>query len=130
MRPRLLLVALGAGAAGAAWAMWRPFVLLVEGNSMSPTLRPGDELLCVRRRRIRRGEVVVVRPRSHGLEMVKRVTGLPGDPMGARTLGDDEYQVEGDHPLRSTDGRVFGPVGRAEIAGVALLRYRPDPRLL
>ncbi|HEX6206983.1 MAG TPA: S26 family signal peptidase [Actinomycetota bacterium] len=118
-------------AAVAGWLAWRrPFRVVVEGVSMASALRPGDQLLCVRRRRIRRGDVVVVRPPSHDVEMVKRVTGLPGDPMGARTLGEDEYQVEGDDPLRSTDGRSFGPVARRDILGVAVLRYLPDPRLL
>lgn len=127
MRRGLLL----AVAAVAAWAAWlRPFRVLVEGESMAPTLRPGDQLLCVRRRQIRRGDVVVVRPASHGFEVVKRVTALPGDPVGERVLGDDEFLVEGDDPTRSTDGRVFGPVGRGDIAGIVLLRYLPDPRVI
>lgn len=118
-------------AAVAAWAVWRrPFRVLVEGESMAPTLRPGDQLLCVRRRGIRRNDVVVVSPGMPAFEMVKRVSALPGDPVGERTLGDDEYLVEGDDPTRSTDGRSFGPVRRADIAGVVLLRYLPDPRLL
>lgn len=128
MRGRPVLLALTAAAAWAAWR--RPFRVLVEGESMRPTLRPGDQLLCVRRRRIRRGDVVVVRSPTHGFEMVKRVTALPGDPVGERLLGGDEYLVEGDDPARSTDGRAFGPVGRRDVAGVALLRYLPDPRLL
>lgn len=125
-RPVLLALA-----AAATWLAWRgPFRVLVEGESMAPTLRPGDQLLCLRRRRIQRGDVVVVRPAARGFEMVKRVAGLPGDPLGESTLDDDEYLVEGDDPIRSTDGRTFGPVRRAEIAGVAVLRYLPDPRLL
>jgi len=117
--------------AGAAWATWRrPFRVLVEGESMAPTLRPGDQLLCVRRGRIRRGDVVVVLPATRDFEMVKRVTALPGDLVGERVLGEDEYLVEGDDPTSSTDGRAFGPVGRGDIAGVALFRYLPDPRFV
>lgn len=118
-------------AAVATWAAWlRPFRVLVEGESMAPTLRPGDQLLCVRRRRIRRGDVVVLRPPARGFDVVKRVTALPGDPVGERVLGDDEYLVEGDDPVRSTDGRAFGPVGRRDIVGVVVLRYLPDPRVI
>jgi signal peptidase I len=128
MRRRGLVLAL---TAVAAWTVWRrPFRVVVEGESMTPTLRPGDQLLCVRRRRVRRGDVVLVRPATHGFEMVKRVTALPGDPVGERVLGADEYLVEGDDPTRSTDGRAFGPVARGDIAGVVLLRYLPDPRVV
>lgn len=128
MRRAALLLAVAA--AGAWAARRRPFRVVVEGESMGPALRPGDQLLCVRPRRIRRGDVVVVRPASRGFEMVKRVTGLPHDPIGERRLRDDEYLVEGDDPLRSTDGRSFGPVSRGEIIGVAVLRYLPHPTLL
>lgn len=114
--------------AGAVWALSRrPFRVVVEDESMAPTLRPGDQLLCVRRRVIRRGDVVVVRPPPRGYEMVKRVTAIPGDPVGELNLGDDEYFVEGDDPTRSAGGRSFGPVGAGDIAGVVLLRYLPDP---
>jgi len=128
MRRRALLLA---GVAVAAWAAWqRPFRVLVEGGSMIPTLRPGDQLLCVRRRRIMRGNVVVVSLPDRGFEVVKRVTALPGDPVGERVLGEDEYLVEGDDPTRSTDGRELGPIGRGDIEGVVLLRYLPDPRFV
>ena len=124
------------GAAGAAawFAARRPFRVLVEGESMLPTLRPGDQLLCVRRGRIRRGDVVVIRPPSHGFEMIKRVAGLPGE-IATRDgreerLGPDEYLVVGDNADRSTDGRSFGPVRRSDIAGIARYRYLPEPRRL
>lgn len=104
----------------------RPFRVLVEGESMAPTLRPGDQLLCVRARRIRRGDLVVVRPPSRGFEMVKRVAAVPGE----EGLGPGEYLVVGDNSEASTDGRSFGPVRREEITGVVLLRYLPEPRLL
>ncbi|HEX6261441.1 MAG TPA: S26 family signal peptidase [Actinomycetota bacterium] len=128
MRRRGALLAL---VAVAAWLAWRrSFRVVVEGESMAPALRHGDQLLCVRRGRIRRGDVVIVRAPGRSFEVVKRVTGIPGDPMGERTLGEEEYQVEGDDPLRSTDGRSFGPVARHEILGVAVLRYLPEPRFL
>lgn len=133
MRARSLLY--GTGIAALGFMAWRrPFRVLVEGDSMRPTLAPGDHLLCVRTGRIHRGDLVVVRPPSHGFEMVKRVTLLPGEPLTAggeeRRLGPDEYLVMGDNPQASTDGRSFGPVRRAQIAGLVRLRYLPSPRVL
>jgi signal peptidase I len=125
MRLRLsLLILLGTAVAWAARR--RPFRVVVEGESMAPTLRPGDQLLCVRPGRIRRGDLVVVRPPTHGFEMLKRVAALPGEG----GLGPDEYLVVGDNPAASTDGRTFGPVRGSEVAGVVLLRYLPVPSLL
>lgn len=126
MRKRLAAVGL-LGAAAGWWALRRPFRVLVEGDSMSPELEDGDQLVCVRPRTVRRGDVVVVRPPSHGFEMVKRVTGIPGDPHEGGALGPDEFLVEGDNPERSTDGRDFGPVRREDIAGVVRFRYHPRP---
>ena len=102
---------------------------------MAPTLMPGDWVVVVRPRRIRRGDVVVLEdPRTPGFELVKRVVGMPGDRLEVTgtweagdvagvVLGADEYWVEGDLPERSTDSRTFGPVGRGRIRGVVLIRY-------
>ena len=109
---------------------WRPFRVEIQGDSMAPTLLPGDWALAVRRREVRRGEVVVVEhPKRPGFEMVKRVTGVPGDlaPDG-RLLGPDEFWVEGDHPARSTDSRHFGPVGRGNVKASVRLVYWPTSR--
>lgn len=130
-RGAVLALALGGAALVAAL---RPFRALVAGDSMVPTLEPGDQLLCVRGARIRSGDVVVVRPSSHGIEMVKRVTGVPGEEVpvagGAHRLAADEYMVEGDNPARSTDGRSFGPVRRDQMMGRVLARYWPTVRLV
>lgn len=132
MRGRWILAGI---VGGAAWmAVRRPFRVLVEGESMLPTLRPGDQLLCVRSGAVRRGEVVVLRHPSHRFEMVKRVVGLPGEILtrGGREerLGPDEYLVVGDNAAGSTDGRSFGPVRRPDIAGLVRFRYLPEPRRL
>ena len=60
-------------------------------------------------------------PGDPGYEMVKRIVGMPGDSVGDRTLGDDEYWVEGDHEAASTDSRQFGPV-RGEHLKARVLR--------
>lgn len=108
----------------------RPFRVEVRGDSMVPTLLPGDRALALRRGPFRRGQVVVVEhPRRPGLDMVKRLAGLPGDraPTGAR-LGPDQWWIEGDWASRSTDSRTLGPVPGRAIKGKVLLVYWPPRR--
>ncbi len=97
---------------------------------MAPTLLPGDWALAVPTDRPRLGDVVVVEhPRRSGFEMVKRVTGVPGDlaPDGW-ILDEDEWWVEGDTPAESTDSRQFGPVRTAHLRARVRLVYRPTSR--
>jgi nickel-type superoxide dismutase maturation protease len=108
----------------------RPFRVEVAGSSMLPTLQPGDWLVATRARQLRRGDVVVLAHPSGGLDLVKRVHGVPGDLVDGHTLGPDQYLVVGDHSEASTDGRAFGPVARQAVEGVVRLRYWPRPRLL
>jgi signal peptidase I len=115
----------------AAFLRWKPFRVEVEGASMVPTLLPGDWALAVGARRLRRGDVVVVEhPGRPGYEMVKRLSGLPGDRVGTegRVLGENEWWVEGDHEVGSTDSRQFGPVSREELKAKVLLVYWPAER--
>jgi hypothetical protein len=109
---------------------WRPFRVEVSGGSMAPTLEPGDQALAVRARRVRRDDVVVLEhPGRRGFELVKRVTGVPGDlaPEG-RILGDCELWVEGDAPDGSTDSRSFGAVDRTAVVATVRLVYWPPAR--
>jgi nickel-type superoxide dismutase maturation protease len=129
------VIAGGSGAAVVVAIAWtvlrrRPFRVAIEGASMLPTLLPGDWALAAPVRRLERGDVVVVEhPRRPGYEMVKRLTGMPGDRVGdGRVLGDDEYWVEGDHAAGSTDSRRFGPVRRADITAKVVLVYWPAER--
>src|SRR6266508_4095241 len=108
------------------WWRWRPFRVEVEGESMAPTLEPGDYLVAARSRRFRRGSLVVVEhPDRPGYEMVKRVVATPGERVEDRILGTDEYWVIGDNEDRSTDSRTFGPVPSDSIKGRVLIRYGP-----
>lgn len=107
--------------------------ITVRGDSMLPTLLPGERLLvdrlAYRRDSLRRGDIVfVAHPHRPGLRLVKRLVGLPGDEIDGVTLGRGEYHVEGDNALRSTDSREFGPVRRADMLGRVWVRYWPAER--
>ncbi|MEX2275582.1 MAG: S26 family signal peptidase [Actinomycetota bacterium] len=116
-RARSLAVVTAAAAVTAACIRWRPSRVEVSGDSMDPTLMPGDWLLAVPARRLRVGHVVVVgHPDRAGFEIVKRIFAGPGDvaPDGS-ILGADDWWIEGDNIDASTDSYRFGAVSRALI---------------
>jgi nickel-type superoxide dismutase maturation protease len=93
--------------------------VLVEGDSMRPTLEPGDRLLAIRARRIRAGQLVVVPdPRRPDRLLVKRVA----------AVGPAAVSVQGDNAGASTDSRQFGPVSRTAVVGRIVYRYAPLTR--
>ncbi len=53
---------------------------------------------------------------------------MPGDQVGDRVLGDDEFWVEGDYEPASTDSRQFGPVRADALKAKVLLVYWPPER--
>jgi nickel-type superoxide dismutase maturation protease len=111
------------------WMRRRPFVMVVEGESMLPTLAPGDFLAATKTSALRRGALVVLSLPDHlDYDMVKRLVAVPGDAEGDRTLGPDQYWVLGDHPEGSTDSRQFGSIPSEVISGVVRLRYWPPWR--
>ena len=81
----------------------------VNGNSMVPVLRPGQDVLSFNwaylGRKPKRGDIVVVKVGSK--EMVKRV-----DKVYDRTV-----YLQGDNLGDSTDSRDFGPVSINNIVG-------------
>lgn len=96
---------------------------------MAPRLLPGDWALVVIPSSFHRGDVVVVEhPGRPGYEMVKRIAGAPGDVIWQRTLGMDEWWVEGDFAPRSTDSRHFGPLTSEELKAKVMLVYWPPSR--
>jgi len=131
-RGRIARAAALAGlAAAAVWAVrrWRPTRVVVAGESMAPALMPGDWAVALEARAINRGDVVVVRhPLRPGIEMVKRVTGVPGDRVGGITLRAGQWFVEGDDSGRSIDSRELGPVGREHVVARVLFVYWPPGR--
>ena len=150
----LALGALVAAGLGLRRARLEP--VLVAGGSMRPTLAPGQRVAVAPLvRPPRRGDLVVL-SRSHDLEVVKRVVGLPGERVrlaagrlevdgtpvpepylhgapGAGELdlelGPAQYLVLGDHRAASTDGREFGPVGADALLGLVRFAYWPPRRL-
>lgn len=78
----------------------------VNGNSMKPTLNPGQDVLSVNwfiNPKI--GDIVVIKQGDK--EMVKRVTKIDGR----------QILVRGDNKKESTDSRDFGPVNMDQIVG-------------
>ena len=96
---------------------------LVRGDSMRPSLDPGDRLLVRYGATVRPGRVVVARF-ADGTLAVKRAT-------GRRTTRDGRpaWWLLGDNP-QGVDSRHRGPVADEDVLGVALARVWPRPRLL
>ena len=100
------------------------FPVRVDGESMAPTIVPGD-LLAVRPCRPGeqlRGSIVVVR--RGPIEVVKRVVAPPPDV----ALERGNLWLEGDAQERSTDSRAMGPARSEDVAGVVVARYWPPAR--
>ena len=95
--------------------------MTVVGQSMRPTLGPGDWLLvdpdAYRRRAPRAGELVVAPdPRDPARVLVKRVAAVDLD---GRLL------LAGDDRVASTDSRTFGAIEAGAVGGRAWFRVRP-----
>ncbi|MGC8481010.1 MAG: nickel-type superoxide dismutase maturation protease [Acidimicrobiales bacterium] len=100
--------------ARAAWMR-----VAVEGDSMAPTLLPGDRLLAQRAAGLEVDDLVVVMdPRQQDRLLVKRVASI--NRAGVEVLGDN--------PGSSTDSRIFGIVPRELVIAVAKYRYAPAQR--
>ena len=126
----------------------------IAEHSMTPTLSPDDWVLALRLDGIpRRGDVVVVpSPLEPGMELVKRVVGLPGERVSLAdgrvhiddavlaepwadgpTPGEGDWLLEegevfllGDARSRSTaDSRTLGPIPAASAGWRIAARYWP-----
>jgi len=65
--------------------------------------------------------VAVPDPRRPDRLLVKRIAGPRHRPTGVVLLA-------GDNPHESTDSRLFGPVPRRTVVGLAVYRYAPPGR--
>ncbi|MEO0852429.1 MAG: S26 family signal peptidase [Cyanobacteria bacterium J06648_11] len=110
---------------------WLPLArVVVRGESMAPTLQPGDRLLVLTNQpSYLPGDIVVFTNASRSY--VKRLVGVPrqhvewhGIPW---ELGADEYFATGDNcEVASIDSRTFGPVPHRNIHGRVVMRYFPS----
>jgi signal peptidase I len=137
-KPVVLGLGVVAATALAALAARRSLAVVeVIGESMVPTMMPGDRMLAVRWPRLaRRGRCVIVRqsvptPERTSL-VVKRLVAMGGDavPEGVRRFPGDgggdrvppgRVVLFGDG-ARSTDSRDYGFVPAADIVGVVVGR--------
>lgn len=100
------------------------FVTRVHAQSMWPTLRPG-QLLFTRSildgRRIRHGDIAVLRSAELGRYIVKRVVGLPGDRLVLHTSGLVRNGIQVAEPYVSRAGGEGGswlvPEGQCFLLG-------------
>jgi nickel-type superoxide dismutase maturation protease len=102
----------------ALWALGRRARFRVDGDSMSPALAPGDQILvdlgAYRRTRPRPGDVVLARhPYRRDVRLVKRVAGVAAD---------GRCELAGDNPAASTDSRGFGALPAEMVLGRVVLR--------
>lgn len=91
---------------------------VVEGESMAPSVSPGERVFVNRAaywfRSPKAGDLVVLRdPRRPERLLIKRIGGAHGN----------SFEVAGDNPDASTDSRAFGPVPADLIIGKVWFRY-------
>jgi nickel-type superoxide dismutase maturation protease len=96
---------------------WPLRAVVVAGESMAPTFRPGDCLLVRVGASVRSGDVVVARhPAIDGMLLVKRAARR--EPGGWWVLSDNaEAGLD--------DSRSFGALPDSAIVGRVLVRYYP-----
>src|SRR5687768_16454585 len=90
----------------------------IPGNSEAPTLLPGERFLVnkttYQRRFVRRGDEVVFRVPSEGVNWVKRVIALPGDTVEVK---DNEVFINGQQLAREPAPRASLGAAAQEVKG-------------
>ncbi|MEI5585353.1 signal peptidase I, partial [Agromyces sp. CCNWLW208] len=94
------------------------FAVVVQSESMRPSLQPGDVILAGRARRrtrLRRGEILVYRDADAGDRRIRRLIALPGDHV---EIGDDgAVTVDGDPLFEPYARRTGGFRGAFTVPG-------------
>ncbi len=84
----------------------------VKGDSMSPALKPGDEVAVDKNAGIKAGDIVVVRhPYKTDIVMIKRIDHFEED---------GRLYLLSDNPHESSDSRTFGAVSLECVKGKAV----------
>ena len=97
----------------AAWLLGRRRRIKVTGDSMLPTLTPGDFVLVDPSRSPAVDDLVLARhPHEDDLLIIKRVASL---------LDDGRIELASDNEAAGTDSRTWGPVRAEAIEGVVTL---------
>jgi phage repressor protein C with HTH and peptisase S24 domain len=91
----------------------------VRGDSMRPTLRPGDRLLLSYRRDIRVGDLVVARLPG-GVVATKRAA-----ERRTTELGEAGWWLVSDNPDHGSDSRQYGAIADADVLAVVVRRIWP-----
>jgi nickel-type superoxide dismutase maturation protease len=90
--------------------------LLVDGDSMLPTLKNGDTVLVDPCASGNIGEIVAANhPYRQNIKVIKRVESI--SPEG-------RYTLVGDNSSESTDSRTFGTVSKNDIAGRVVCKIK------
>ena len=130
----------------------------IREASMEPALEQGDWVVAKRRNGpLQRGDIVVLDdPTGTGMNLVKRVIGVPGEhigiengrvtvngavladgwangvtePDGEWDVADEQVWVLGDNrPLSRSDSRLFGPISAESITWHVTARYWPTTKV-
>ena len=112
------------------WLIGRRSRHRIEGNSMLPSLQPGDEVLyqpqATRKSQPEVGDVVIVQhPHRPALMMIKRVAAMEDDASSG--LQGHRYWLLGDNLAESSDSRSFGWVEQSQLLGMVVCRFHQAP---
>lgn len=92
----------------------RVYGFRIEGDSMSPLLRPGDKVLIDPKAEITPGDIVLARhPFRANVRIVKRLTSFEVD---------GRMFLSGDNRDESEDSRTFGTVSSSDFLGKVVAR--------
>ena len=87
------------------------FKYLISGESMSPTLKPGQNILVNRLTYVfakpKVGDIIALKDLGSKKVLIKRIS----------KTNKDNYFVLGDNEKQSTDSRVFGWIKKKDIIG-------------
>lgn len=100
------------------WAMGKRWRFCVAGNSMLPTLQPGEDVLVVpvsQAMMLSPGDIVVCRhPQKPNLRIIKRIS---------ETFYDGSCYVLSDNAAEGSDSRAFGVIDRPLVIGRVTSRF-------